>query len=91
MINELVVNSLKHAFPGGRTGVITISLDKLDHRQLKLIFADNGVGFPPMVTFPDSKSLGLQLIQSLAEQLTGEIAFLTNAQGTVFNINLHEL
>jgi two-component sensor histidine kinase len=91
MINELVVNSLKHAFPGGRTGEITISLDKLDHRQLKLIFADNGVGFPPTVKFPDSKSLGLQLIQSLAEQLAGDIAFLTNGQGTVFNINLHEL
>ena len=69
MINELVVNSLKHAFPGGRTGEITISLAKLDHRQLKLIFADNGVGFPSNVKFPDSQSLGLQLIQSLAEQL----------------------
>ncbi len=91
MINELVVNSLRHAFPGGHKGEIVIELDKIGDRKLKLIFADNGVGFPPNVTFPHSHSLGLQLIQSLAEQLIGNIELTTNTQGTTFRITLSEI
>jgi two-component sensor histidine kinase/CheY-like chemotaxis protein len=91
MINELVVNSLKHAFPDGGTGEIVIELEKIGNHYLKLIFSDNGVGFPQTVTFPHAQSLGLQLIQSLTEQLIGNIELKTNTQGTIFNITLSEL
>jgi two-component sensor histidine kinase len=91
MINELVVNSLKHAFPNGRKGEIVIELDKIDDGKLKLIFADNGVGFPPTVKFPQAHSLGLQLIQSLAAQIIGNIELTTDAQGTIFRITFSEL
>jgi two-component sensor histidine kinase len=91
MINELVVNSLKHAFPGGRQGEIGIELVRTGVNKLKLVFMDNGVGFPATVNFPHFQSLGLQLIQSLAEQLKGAIALTTNTRGTTFTITLSEL
>jgi two-component sensor histidine kinase/CheY-like chemotaxis protein len=91
MINELVVNSLKHAFPDAGAGEIVIELQRIDNRKLKLIFADNGGGFPPTINFPHAQSLGLQLIQSLAEQLIGNIELKTNSQGTTFNIILSEI
>ncbi len=91
IINELVTNSLKHAFPDSRQGEIGIELAKTGINKLILIFTDNGVGFPVKVNFPHSQSLGLQLIQSLVEQLRGEISLITNAQGTTFTIILSEL
>jgi two-component sensor histidine kinase len=91
IINELVVNSLKHAFPESRHGEITIELTKTADNSLTLVFSDNGVGFPATVNFPHSQSLGLQLIQSLAHQLMGDIAVTSNKQGTRFTITLNEI
>ena len=75
IINELVVNSLKHAFPEGRQGEIGIELAKTGINNLILIFRITASVSPLQVSFPHSQSLGLQLIQSLVEQLMGEIYF----------------
>ena len=91
IINELVVNSLKHAFPEGRHGEIGIDLAKTGANTLILVFSDNGIGFPDTVSFPHSQSLGLQLIQSLAQQLMGDIEVITNRAGTTFTITLNEI
>jgi two-component sensor histidine kinase len=85
IINELVSNALKHAFPEGRTGEVTIQLTRGDDDTFILLVSDNGVGFPEYVDFRNSPSLGLTLINSLVEQLGGTIQ-LDRRDGTAFTI-----
>ncbi len=72
MVNELVTNAFKHAFPAQRTGTITISLSGSDER-LTLGVRDDGVGLPEGFDFDTVKSLGLQLVPLLVDQLHGEL------------------
>jgi PAS domain S-box-containing protein len=72
IINELVSNSLKYAFPGGERGEIFIDL-RSDHDQIILTVGDNGGAFPKELDFRRTQSLGLQLVISLVEQLEGTI------------------
>ncbi len=85
IINELVSNALKHAFPMGRDGEITISLHRDGANRATLTVSDNGIGFPEHVDFRKSPSLGLTLINSLVEQLDGTIE-LNRRGGTAFTI-----
>ena len=74
LVNELVSNSLKHAFPGGRTGVLRIALQTLDTPgHFRLQISDDGVGLPPNLAQRQIRSLGLQLASDLAEQLGGPL------------------
>ena len=90
IINELVSNSLKHAFPGGGPGEISIELRAIDDDQAKLRVRDNGVGFPINQDFSRLDSLGLQLISTLTEQLGGTIE-LHNNGGTEFEITFPQV
>lgn len=72
IINEMVTNSLKHAFAGGRMGKIVMSLTKLDDTTIRLRIGDNGPGFPPGFTPAQSTGLGTQLIEMLSMQLGAE-------------------
>ena len=86
IINELVTNSLKYAFPEGRNGVITISLRSIDGTMIELAVGDNGVGIPKDLDIRTTESLGLHLVTILAEnQLHGKIA-LNRDKGTEFQI-----
>ncbi len=85
IINELVSNSLKHAFPDGRAGEIRIELRAGDEGQFTLMISDNGVGFPAGLDFRDGGSLGLQLVNALVDQLEGT-AELDRRGGTAFKI-----
>lgn len=85
IINELVANSLKHAFPESREGEIRICLQAASDQEFVLSVSDNGVGFPKDLDFQDTESLGLQLVCSLAEQLGANIE-LRSHQGTEFKI-----
>jgi two-component system, sensor histidine kinase PdtaS len=73
IVAELVSNSAKHAFPGDRSGSISVTLQVYD-QTLLLVVEDNGVGYVPPPE-PASASLGHQLVQSLAHQLDGWLAF----------------
>jgi two-component sensor histidine kinase len=85
IINELVSNSLKYAFPEGKEGEITIALHCLEN-QVDLVVKDNGIGLPEDLDFRNTESLGLQLIRLLAEdQLDGKIE-LSRTAGTEFRI-----
>jgi two-component sensor histidine kinase len=88
IINELVSNSLKHAFPEGRTGKIAISVQKADH-ILTIVYRDNGVGIPEGFDWRNAPSLGLRLVISLVEQLSGTIELNRN-RGTEFTIIVKE-
>jgi two-component system, sensor histidine kinase PdtaS len=85
IINELVPNALKHAFPNGKEGEITIQLARGNTNRITLNVSDNGIGFPEHVDFRKSPSLGLTLVNSLVEQLDGAIE-LDQSGGTTFTI-----
>ncbi len=88
IINELVSNSLKHAFPG-RKGEITVRLRPVDG-AVELTVSDNGVGIPEDIDFKNTESLGLRLVKILAEhQLDGKIR-LDRSGGTAFHITFKE-
>ena len=84
MINELISNSLKYAYPAGRKGEIRVHLAQSQTGYV-LQVADDGVGFPADIDFRSSESLGLQLINTLVGQLHGSIE-MENHQGTRFTI-----
>jgi two-component sensor histidine kinase len=88
--NELVSNSLKHAFPADTKGEIHIELFKDDNGELTLTVSDNGIGFPEGVDFRNTESLGLQLVNTLTEQLGGTIE-LDRSCGTAFKIVFSEI
>ena len=89
IISELVSNSLKYAFPEGKKGEVHISLKKHNEKNY-LIISDNGIGFPNELDFRNTKSLGLQLVNSLTSQIDGEIK-LDRSHGTEFKIIFKEL
>jgi two-component sensor histidine kinase/sensor domain CHASE-containing protein len=90
IINELVTNSFKYAFPDGRQGKIKISVKSNDNDMIQISISDNGIGIPKDMDIRNTKSLGLKLITGLAEnQLHGEI-ILKRERGTEFQINFRQ-
>jgi two-component sensor histidine kinase len=73
ILNELVSNCLKHAFPDERAGELLVALRCDDDDRVTLTVADNGVGLPPELDWPKSQSLGLRIVNILARQLMGSI------------------
>lgn len=83
--NELLSNAIKHAFPGDQPGEICISIKTYPHDQVALVVSDNGIGIPDTVDFRNSASLGLKLVNSLVDQLDGNIQ-LNDSSGTEFKV-----
>jgi PAS domain S-box-containing protein len=90
IINELVSNSFKHAFPNSRSGQIAVELQADQERDFVLYVRDNGVGFPTSVDFRSTSSLGLQLVNTLVRQLNGSIELHRNG-GVEFMIRFTEV
>lgn len=88
IINELVVNSIKYAFPD-RSGKITIKL-KEDTGNYVLTVGDNGVGLPGGLDLDSLKSLGLVLVTNLVEQIDGKLT-MKNQNGTMFRVSFNEV
>ncbi|WP_394846454.1 PAS domain S-box protein [Pendulispora brunnea] len=85
VLNELMTNALKHAFPDGRRGTIRVGLSRLEDGLLQLSVRDDGVGLPAGVDVQRAGSLGLQLVSTLAEQLEGTVT-VRNDLGTTFEL-----
>jgi len=85
IINELISNSLKYAFPDGQEGEILIKLYASKDDTFTLIVCDNGIGLPEDLDFRNTESLGLQVVVALVEQLKGTIE-LDRSEGTAFKI-----
>lgn len=73
IINELVTNALKHAFPNESDGIISLQLHPLADDRVELSVGDNGVGIPEDLSLEQSETLGLQLVQLLALQIHGNL------------------
>lgn len=90
IINELVSNSLKYAFQDQDEGEIRISLmETAEPGRYLLLIRDDGAGFPEELDINSTHSLGLQLVNTLVNQLDGEIEMVVNG-GTTFNIIIQE-
>jgi two-component system sensor kinase len=90
IINELVSNSLKYAFPDGREGEISIALHKTDKGEIEILFTDNGVGFPEGFDLKKTGSLGLKLVVNLTvKQLKGKVRLRTGKK-TEFLLKFRE-
>lgn len=88
IINELISNSLKYAFPDGREGEVSLTIKK-EGNTLTVIFHDNGIGMPESLDWRNTHSLGLQLVNTLTDQMDGTIE-LDRTTGTQFTLVLHE-
>lgn len=87
LLNELVTNSLRHAFPGDSKGEIAISLHRRKNNEIELSVSDNGIGLSGDLDYRNTKSFGLYLVSGLAEkQLQGRIESTGGRSGTGFRI-----
>ncbi len=85
ILNELITNSLRHAFTDGREGEIVIGMHYHGGGRIRLTVSDNGIGFPDGVDFRKTKSLGMQLVMALVKQIDGAID-MEACTGTCFRI-----
>jgi PAS domain S-box-containing protein len=88
IINELISNSLKYAFPDGRRGEIAISVKKEGH-TMTVLYRDTGIGIPAELNWRDTPSLGLRLVNTLVDQMNGTVE-LDLTSGTQFTMVVHE-
>jgi len=89
IVNELVTNALKHAFPKGRKGTIHLKFRSLPGEKYELIVSDDGVGVPKNLNIENLSSLGMQIVSILIQQMGGSIE-LKREKGTVFRITFGE-
>ena len=74
LINELITNALKHAFPNSLSGEIVVTLSHVENNRVLLIISDNGVGIPESLDVNNVETLGLRLVTLLSQQLDGTLA-----------------
>ncbi len=82
IINELVSNALRHAYPDNHAGTLSISMHKTNG-DIKLEVSDDGIGMPEEYTIGCTKTLGMTLVETLAQQLSGQVKFFNNCGATI--------
>lgn len=87
IINEIISNSLKYAFPNNREGIIFVTI-KNNNNLVKIEVGDNGIGISPDIDIKNTRTLGLQLVDTLIEQINGTFVIDTK-KGTKFNIEFN--
>ncbi len=89
ILNELISNCLKHAFPDGKSGRVRVAFHELDDKEYELVVSDDGVGLPLEMDITRTDSLGMQLVFLIVEQLKGKIE-VSREGGTGFHILFRE-
>jgi two-component sensor histidine kinase len=87
ILNELFSNALKHAFPRGRGGGISLEVDRSGESSCTLTVKDDGVGLPEGLDAKNSRTLGLQLVQGLVEHQLGGSLDMASEKGSTFTIH----
>lgn len=85
LVNELVTNAIKHAFPEDRQGTITIRAEQVSESSARIVVEDDGIGVPPDIEIGRVRSLGFQLMPLLVDQLGGKLRLLRD-HGTRFEL-----
>jgi len=86
ILNELITNALKHAFPQQRLGTVRVELEETAAGRVRLAVKDDGVGLPVDLDIRHSDTLGMQLICTLAEQLAARLEVSRTSGGTSFEV-----
>jgi two-component sensor histidine kinase/sensor domain CHASE-containing protein len=86
IINELLSNALKYAFPKGLSGTVSIRMRRQEEGTLLLTIGDNGVGFPPGIDYRRPTTLGLRIVNILVDQIRGTLS-MSAGPGSVFTIS----
>ncbi|MFA7419139.1 MAG: histidine kinase dimerization/phosphoacceptor domain -containing protein [Melioribacteraceae bacterium] len=89
IINELLSNIFKYAFPDNRKGVIIIHFDQ-SKKNNYLLIKDNGIGIPQDFKIKNSRSLGIRIVEMITKQLNGEIS-VVRKEGTEFTIRFPQI
>lgn len=88
VLNEIITNSFKYAFPEGRKGEIFIRIKKTD-AELEIIVGDNGIGLSAEIDIKNSKSMGQPLIYTLIEgQLKGSVGLTSTSSGVIYELKI---
>jgi two-component sensor histidine kinase len=90
MLNELVTNALKYAFPDGRAGRLLVVLATGPDGQITLSVQDDGVGLKPDFALAQADTLGLRLVRMFAKQLRAQVTLRAEPQCTAFDIRFKE-
>ncbi|MFZ2054245.1 MAG: histidine kinase dimerization/phosphoacceptor domain -containing protein [Candidatus Aminicenantales bacterium] len=90
IVNELISNALKHAFPEGRSGYLDLDLHKVTGDGYVLRVKDDGVGLPENLDFRKTETLGMQIVSTLVDQIEGRLV-LECRSGTGFTLEFNEL
>lgn len=90
ILNELVTNSLKHAYPDNAKGTVSVSVKSSGAGLYELVIKNDGVDFPVSIDYKNTESLGLQLVNTLVNQLEGTID-LKRGNGTEFIITFKNI
>lgn len=87
IINEMITNAFKHAFPAGRRGNLWLNLRKINEGRAELIVRDDGVGLPDGLDTKKVESLGMVIINTLVEQIDGKLKVISRKnKGTEFRL-----
>jgi two-component sensor histidine kinase len=90
IINELLTNSFKHAFPNLEAGLIEVIFHRSSvDQKLHLIIQDDGIGIPEDIDFHSTNSLGLRLVRILTQQLRASLQ-VSSTSGTSFHFTFQE-
>jgi len=90
IINEIISNAMKYAFPSDRNGTFSVEIIAKGEHRFELTIGDNGIGMPIDLTNLENDSLGTQLMESLSEQLNGTLTRL-DRPGTIYLLNFEEI
>ncbi|WP_340105876.1 PAS domain S-box protein [Rhodohalobacter sp. 8-1] len=89
VVNEVITNIIKHGFKGRKTGSVVIRLYQND-KTVTLAIKDNGVGLPADFNPESTKTLGMQLIKTLSDQLFGTFKFESDEEGSIFTLSFQK-
>jgi PAS domain S-box-containing protein len=89
IVNELLSNAFKYAFPGGNSGEVRIELRREPEGTIHLLVGDDGIGLPRGLDWEKSPTLGLRLVRTLARQIEARVETIGN-QGTVFSMKFQD-
>jgi two-component sensor histidine kinase len=87
VLNELLTNALKYAFPDHGPGQVEVDARRLDDAMIRIEVSDDGIGLPDQLDLDSSNTLGLSLVRGLVAQLGGRIER-EPGSGTRFAITL---
>jgi two-component sensor histidine kinase len=86
IVNELLTNVIKHAFPQDTAGTVAFTLKRADRKMMELSVLDNGIGLPAGLDPASTTTMGLQIVSLLVQQNQGELESVRRPDGTEFRI-----